>query len=94
MAGVSCLSGLCLAQPPWEMAPGLTLPLHLQQAAGASLKSHTPRLEYRILGPCFFFRARPGSATCPHLGSTLGKGQDKGREVMSFLNVRGLESPF
>jgi len=45
VAGVPCLSGLCLAQPPWEMAPELARPLYLQQTAGASLTSDTPRLE-------------------------------------------------
>lgn len=65
MAGVPCPSGLCLAQLPWEVAPGLTLPLHLRQTASASLTGDTPRLECRFLGPCFILE--PGLALPPAL---------------------------
>lgn len=44
-------------------------------------------------GSCFCSSAGPGSATCPHLGSVLEKGWDRGKKEVPFLNGGGLESP-
>ena len=69
-----------LAQLPWEPAPGLGLPLHLQQHMLLSQVTHQALNAVPASVPGLGLARSPALTWC-----ALGKGWDKGRKECPFL---------